>query len=506
MNRREFIAGTGVGLGMAAQASQAAEATVSIDTGRELGRVDPMVFGHFLEHLERVVYGGVFDPGSKFADEEGFRADVIDAIKEMGGARVLRWPGGNFVSYYHWKDGIGPRGQRPRRYDVVWKQHESNQFGTDEYLALCRKLGCEPFITVNMGSGTIEEACQWVEYCLHENRKPPVKIWGLGNEHFGPWQVGHYTPQEYARKARQFGQFMRAVSPGIDLVGVGWLDPEWNEALLTECGRDLDWLTIHLYGHRRHLDGVDDFDEITATPALFERDIARMAAQLDDWERRNPRERPIAISLEEWNGRHQKTVPGRRGLQLLRESPRNIVDALFVAGVFHSCLRLARRVRMSNYVFIVNAHGPIHAYPEGIVKTAVFDVFRLFATRLESVSIGAAVKGESYTTATRWEGKPDSATATRIDCAATRSVDSRHLRVSFVNRYKERDAFVKLDLGGWHAKPGGVLHTLTAPALDTINSLSQPDAVRAKSAQLPGPVAHVRLPAHSVCLLELERA
>lgn len=141
----------------------AADADVTVDLGRELGRIDPKVYGHQLEHLERVVYGGVFDPSSPRADAMGLRRDVVEAMREMGGARVIRWPGGNFVSYYHWQDGIGPRGRRPRRYDVVWKAYESNHFGTDEFLALCRAMECEPFITANMGSGTIEEACRWVE-------------------------------------------------------------------------------------------------------------------------------------------------------------------------------------------------------------------------------------------------------------------------------------------------------------------------------------------------------
>ncbi|MGH9846879.1 MAG: alpha-N-arabinofuranosidase, partial [Blastocatellia bacterium] len=154
--------------------SSAIQAAVTINPKQELGRIDPKLYGHQIEHLERVVYGGFFDPQSRFADKDGLRNDVIEAVKEMGWARVMRWPGGNFASYYRWKDGIGPRDKRPRRYDVVWQNYESNQFGTDEFLALCRRLECEPFITVNMGSGSVEEACQWVEYCRLEKRQPPV--------------------------------------------------------------------------------------------------------------------------------------------------------------------------------------------------------------------------------------------------------------------------------------------------------------------------------------------
>ena len=234
------------------------------------------------------------------------RSDVIRAIQDMGGARILRWPGGNFASYYRWKDGIGPREKRPRRFDVVWRNYESNHFGTDEYLALCRKLNCEPFITVNMGNGGLEEACEWVEYCRRDKRQPAVRVWGLGNETYGPWQVGHSSAAEYARKAKQFGQFMRAVEPDLQYVGVGHKDEAWNDAVLKGCGSLLDWLSIHLYAHRHFLDGEDDYDSTVAAPAVFERSMRNMADQIAEWERTSPRQKPLQICLEEWNVRHFK--------------------------------------------------------------------------------------------------------------------------------------------------------------------------------------------------------
>ncbi|MGH9842314.1 MAG: alpha-L-arabinofuranosidase C-terminal domain-containing protein, partial [Blastocatellia bacterium] len=289
----------------------------------------------------------------------------------------------------------------------------------DEYLALCRRLECEPFITVNMGSGSVEEACQWVEYCRLEKRQPPVNIWGLGNEHYGPWQVGHYTAEEYARKAAQFGQFMQAVQPGqpgLKFMGVCYNQPEWIEAVLKRCGSMLEWVSIHLYGHRDFHDGADDFDQIAATPVFFEREIKEMADQMALIEPRLRRKEPLKICLEEWNDRHS-----RQG-QLWRESPRNIVDALFVAGVFNVCQRLSARVTMTNYVFIVNAHSPIFVYPEGIVKTPLFDLYRLYATKMQPVAIGAEVKTESFSAelakATVGHSKDPNAgrvSATRVD-------------------------------------------------------------------------------------------
>jgi alpha-N-arabinofuranosidase len=514
MDRRAFL-GTASGLaatsaawkaawGASLQAAPTVRATVTIDPGREIGRMDPKLYGHFLEHVERVVYGGVFDPGSRFADDLGLRKDVVAAIREMGGARVLRWPGGNFASYYRWKDGIGPREKRPRRYDVAWRNYESNRFGTDEYLALCRHLGCEPFITVNMGNGTLEEACEWVEYCRLSDRQPPVRIWGLGNELYGRWQVGHCTAAEYAHKAEQFGQFMRSVEPDLKLVGVGSRSPEWNDGVLKGCGAMLDWLTIHLYGHRTFLDGDDDFDSIVATPALFEREIKEMIDQIAALEPAMRRREPLKVCLEEWNDRHMKKGAGTtRNPGLIRESPRNIVDALFVAGVFNCCQRLSERVTMTNYVFVVNAHGPIFAYPDGLVKSAVFDVFRLYATRLQPVAVQANVQCEKFSALISWEGRQQQVAAERLDVSATRSVDGRKLSVALLNRYKTSTMRVALELSGRAPAAGVALHSLYAPDINAVNSLQEPNKVRSVSRALNGALQYVDLPPHSVNLLEL---
>ncbi|HWQ53975.1 MAG TPA: alpha-L-arabinofuranosidase C-terminal domain-containing protein [Bryobacteraceae bacterium] len=503
MNRRTFITAAAA-LPVAVATPPAARASVTLDPSRDIGRIHPWLYGHFLEHVERVVYGGVFEPGSKFADQEGMRRDVIDAIKEMGGARIARWPGGNFVSYYRWKDGIGPREKRPRRFDVVWGQQESNQFGTDEYLSLCRKLECDPFITVNMGTGGRDEACEWVEYCRHSKRQPPVKVWGLGNEHFGPWQVGHYTAEEYGHKAQQYGQFMRVVAPDIELVGVGDTSPAWNEGVLRKCGETIDWLTIHLYGHRHFLDGADDYDSTVASPELFYRDMKAMADQLEQYEANSKRKRPIRISLEEWNGRHFKTNAGNsRSPGLVRESPRNIVDALFVAGVFNACHRLASRVAMSNYVFITNAHGPLFVSPEGLVKSAVFDVFRLYATRMQAVAMAADVRAESFAGTVKWSRGEERVTVSRLDVSATRSEDGRRISLALINRHKHDGCRVALDCKGRRIAPGGVLHTLHASDLAAVNTVADPKRVRSTTSELSGLIQSVDLPAHSVNILEL---
>jgi alpha-L-arabinofuranosidase len=484
------------------------QATVTIDAAREVGRIDPMVYGHQLEHLERVVYGGVFDPSSPYADATGLRQDVVQAVKEMGGARVIRWPGGNFVSNYHWTDGIGPRNQRPRRLDLAWGTYESNHFGTDEFLALCRDLECEPFINTNMGSGSLLEATRWVEYTRREGRQPPARIWGLGNEHFGAWQVGHYTAEEYGRMAAQYARFMRVVEPDLRFVGVGGfrVDSDWNETVLRHIGDRIEWLSHHVYGHRYHHEGVDDFDQAVATPAIFERDLRVMADQITHAERTLARTEPLRICLEEWNTRH--SVGGR----LRRESPRNIGDALFIAGVFNACHRLSERVTMTNYIFLVNAHAPIEVTPTSLLRSATFDVYRLYGTRMQPVAVATEVETEQFTAtlppstmAGKQNPENNRVTTARLDASATRSVDGRSMAIALLNLDRSRPARVALAVRGRRLPPTGTIHTLSAPGVEAVNTLDHPDVVRAVTRTL-GRTDAIELPPHSVNVVELELA
>lgn len=509
MNRREFLnvsALSGVGIIAGLRSTRAGEATaeasVTVYPKREIGRIDKKIYGHFLEHVENVVYGGIYDPDSKFADENGLRADVIQAIKDMGGAHVIRWPGGNFVSYYHWRNGIGPKKDRPRKYDVVWGSYESNHFGTDEFLYLCKELECEPFITANMGNGTIDEACEWVEYCKSKKDVPPVKIWGLGNEHFGPWQVGYYTAEQYGRMAQQYGQFMRAIDKNIELVGVGFTEPDWNETVLKHSGRQLDWLTLHMYGHRDFHDGVDDFDQLMATTDVFEREIKEMSDVIAVYEQKNGLDKKIRICLEEWNDRH------RRKNVLWRESPRNIVDALFVSKVFNLCQRWSNRVAMSNYVFLLNAHAPIVARPEGIIKSATYDVYRLYAQAMQPLAIQADVECAQFSARVPhpvgYQVAPETVVSSnRLDVSASRALDGKKVTLSLLNLDKAKPVNVRLELADTKIIPGYTWHTLHTESLNAVNTLQEPNNVRSSTRRISGRPDRIELSPHSLNIIEL---
>ncbi|MGH2371713.1 MAG: alpha-N-arabinofuranosidase, partial [Chloroflexota bacterium] len=285
--------------------------TITVDAGREIGRINRNIFGHFIEHLGRCVYGGVYEPDSPLADERGFRADVLETMKHVG-VPNLRWPGGNFASAYHWEDGVGPREARVPRFDLSWRALEPNTFGTDEFLAYAAELGAEPYICVNTGSGTLDEAARWVEYCnLPVERFPSrhalmraqnghpdpygAKLWGIGNEVYGSWQVGHAGPDGYARKCREYAYFMRAVDPSIKLVAVGADLPEWDETVLKLAGDAVDYISIHQYH------GSEDYLATVGAAAYVEQRLALLGSVIDSARRTLARETPVQIAMDEWN-------------------------------------------------------------------------------------------------------------------------------------------------------------------------------------------------------------
>ena len=234
-------------------------ARIAIDEERVIGRISPLLFGGFIEHMGRCVYQGIFDPGSALADEHGLRTDVLAALRELN-PRIIRYPGGNFLSGYHWRDGVGPIAQRPRCRELAWQSIETNHFGTHEFITLCRMLGAEPMLGVNLGTGTIEEAGAYVEYCnapagtLEADRRVAngapepfgVRYWCLGNEMDGPWQIGHMDATAYAIKAREAAKLMKWHDPSIRLTLCGSSSshmptyPEWDRIALEICWEYVD--------------------------------------------------------------------------------------------------------------------------------------------------------------------------------------------------------------------------------------------------------------------------
>ena len=267
--------------------------TIGLHTEFAVGHVDPRLFGGFMEHIGRCVYGGLYDPDSAHADEDGFRADVMAALRRLN-MTAMRYPGGNFASGYHWRDGVGPRQRRPAVRELAWQSIEPNRFGTDEYIKLCRKMGWTPMIAVNLGTGTPEEARNWVEYCncpagtryanmRAENGSPEphaVKLWCLGNEMDGPWQLGHVPAEQYAVRARQAAKMMKDADGTIELVACGSCGVsmptymEWDRVVLDGLGDLADYVSLHRYVGNHN----DDTADYLAVTNSIDRQIEEMDA------------------------------------------------------------------------------------------------------------------------------------------------------------------------------------------------------------------------------------
>ena len=273
----------------------ASKARIKIDTERVIGEIDPKIYGNFIEHLGRCIEGGIFDENSPLSDANGYRRDVLDAVRKLN-VSILRWPGGNFSSNYHWKDGIGPRDKRPPRLEMAWGTVESNRFGTHEFLNYCEMLGTEPYICANLGTGTWQEAQQWVEYVnssqdtamtrlRRENgRRDPWKVtyWGLGNEMDGPWQMGHRSAEDYGKFALEAAKLMKWTDPNIKLIaagssnynnGIDWIG--WNRTVLDFLKTHADYLSLHMYVGNTANDFGDFLAVLSDTPGPHQDDGGR---------------------------------------------------------------------------------------------------------------------------------------------------------------------------------------------------------------------------------------
>ena len=492
---------------------------IGIDLHRRLGTVDRRIFGQFIEHLGRCIYGGVYDEGSPLADARGFRRDVLDAARPLR-IPILRWPGGNFVSGYHWLDGVGEKAKRPRRSELAWYAEESNRFGTDEFIEYCRELGAEPFICVNMGSGTMDEAQAWVEYCngtgntswanLRREQGHPepyrVRYWGLGNEMYGGWQIGNMSAHDYVKKARGFAMVMKRTDPSIQLVGCGlngW--SEWDEITLSGLAEFIDFHSIHLYtGGPDHYATVFQSHQaeraIRICSALIER--VRLAQRIAH---------PIHIAFDEWNvwwrtRSHEDRVGGV-------EERYTLSDALAVATYLNGFIRHCRTVRIANFAQLVNAIAPIFTSPKGLFLQTIYHPLRLYAEHVQDVALDVHVDGETY--ALRPDQEAPSGRVhhvaelgpfTLIDASATCDEAGQAVSVALVNRDRERDLPVTLDLGEAAIAGAVTAWEVNGADVSATNSFEHPSAVDVRERKLEGRGGRLPLvvPAHSVMVLRFE--
>jgi len=470
-----------------------------------LGHISPNVYGMFIEHLGRCIYGGIFDEGSPLSDGEGYRIDVLKACQRLA-PPILRWPGGNFVSGYHWMDGIGPRDERPRRLDLAWFAEESNRFGTDEFIGFCRRLRTEPYICVNAGSGTVEEAAAWVEYCNgwtnthyanlrrgYGNGVPfNVRYWGLGNEMYGSWQIGHLDAEDYAKKALEMAKVMRWTDPSIELVACGLGQPEWDVPVLERLRGLAEYISVHCYV------GSPDYYENVTRVVVMEDILQRTKRSLCEvYELGDPASAPVKIAVDEWNVWYRERGHERYQCHKLEERY-DLADALVVATFVHLFQRECRVVTMANLAQMVNVIAPIVTSPNGLVLQSIYHPLRLL--RWHSGSRAVAVEVECEWLPAEMTGDKD---VPCLDASATLGDDGKILYLSVVNRHKDENVEVPIEVEGariefvrgWE---------VNGPDVHAVNTFAEPDLVTATELSCEGEVKAYSFPAHSHTVLELK--
>lgn len=470
--------------------------------GNSIASVPDELYGSFVEHLGRAVYSGIYEPGHPKADKNGFREDVASMIKELG-ISTVRYPGGNFVSGYNWRDGIGPKAERPVRLDYAWLSKETNQFGIDEFYTWCQKYDLSPMVAVNLGTGTPQDAGYFIEYCnfpggttLSELRKSHgraepynFKLWCLGNEMDGPWQTCHLEAQEYVRKAHETAKIMRWVDPDIKLVGCGSATtllptyPEWDRIVLEGLYDDIDFLSCHHYFEN----STGKTEDFLGSYVLMENFIHTIESTADFVKAKLRSKKDMMISFDEWNiwsiegepWMNYFADPSHRFTEKppLLEQSYTLLDALVFGGLMCTLINHCDRVRMASLAQLVNVIAPIFTKEGGpAIAQTIFYPFKMVSEygRGEALRFFAdvpcieTVHGQTRT----------------LHSSAVYNEERGEIAFFVLNLGKE-SARIELKTEGFGDKEELVSHTiLSGPDLLARNTFETPNAVMSRDSAL----------------------
>ena len=489
------------------------ETRIICDRDFIVGEIDSRIYGSFLEHMGRVIYSGIYEPQNQTADEDGFRTDVLDVVKEMGVSSV-RYPGGNFVSMYRWEDGIGPKEKRPKRLELAWRSVETNEFGTNEFMRWAEKANIQPIFTVNLGTRGIEEAVNYLEYCnfpggtqysdlrrAHGIIEPyKVKMWCLGNEMDGAWQIGHKTAYEYGRLAAETGRAMKTVDPNIELIACGsslsTMDtyPEWDMEVLEQTYDVIDYLALHQYyggqekGTKEFLAQSIDMEEYIRTI----RSVANVVKQ----KRRSKKD--MRFSIDEWG---VWSVPGNTVTAELADHTWEIApsiseqvytleDALLFAQMQMAMLKNADVIKIACQSLLTNISSCIMTEKGGgLWLQTVYYPFYFFANYARGTVLRSQSKGETYD-CERYSKVP------YVNDVIVCNEDAQEINAFLVNRSEEEIVCTKLLLRGFHIKRVKESWCLSAKDKKLTNQLNH-------KAVIPRRKADVKF-TEETCTVELE--
>jgi alpha-L-arabinofuranosidase len=469
-------------------------AHLTIDPHFVVGPINRRLFGSFVEHLGRCVYDGIYEPTHPDADENGFRRDVIELVKELG-VSTIRYPGGNFVSGYRWEDGVGDRSTRPRRLDLAWHSLETNEIGLDEFAVWLRSVGAELMYAVNLGTRGVQEALDVLEYAnvpggtdLSERRIAngaptpyDIRMWCLGNEMDGPWQLGHDTPLAYGRLAVKTARAMRQVYPGLELVVCGSSSAQmplfgtWERIVLEETYDEVDYISCHAY--YEPLEG--DYGSFLASAVNMDNFIESVVATADHVKAERGSDKTINISFDEWNvWYHSRSQAARlTDPKEWPEAPRlledvySVVDAVVFGSLLISLVRHADRVTAASLAQLVNVIAPIMTEPGGPAwRQTTFFPFAVMSRLAKGVALELKLDGPTYETARH-------GTAGVVDAVATHDAEAGETTVFVVNRSLDEEAEFVIDsalLGDVKVVAAESLHD---DDMHAANTLADPERV-----------------------------
>jgi alpha-L-arabinofuranosidase len=467
-----------------------------IDKDYVIGDIDPKLFGSFIEHLGRAVYTGIYEPGHSSADEQGFRKDVMELVKDLN-VSVVRYPGGNFVSGYKWTDGIGPREDRPRRLDYAWLSVETNEIGIDEFVDWCRKVDTQVMAAVNLGTGTPQDAGYMLEYCNHpsgtywsdlrrkngHNDPHNIKLWCLGNEMDGPWQTCHLSAEDYGKKALETAIIMKWIDPTVQLVASGsstpWLPtyPEWDRVVLEHVYDNVDYISLH-----RYYENDGDIGDFLASFMDMNDFIHTVSSVADYVKAKNRSKKKLMLSFDEWNVWYQKKqtrFPWEVAPPLL-EDVYSLLDALVFGGLICTLLNNCDRVKMACLAQLVNVIAPIYTQANGkVIKQAIFYPFQQAALYGTGKSLKTLMNCPTFETKSY-------GSAPVLQSAATYDESNGSVTVFILNCDQKEEVELALDLRSFEGLTC-VEHIITdGPLLDAKNTFENPDAVKPRTMKLAG--------------------
>lgn len=482
------------------------KAAVTAHARYVVSNIDPRLYGSFIEHLGRAVYTGIYEPGHASADENGMRQDVIDLVKELN-VPIVRYPGGNFVSAYNWEDGIGPKEQRPTRLDLAWHTSDSNQVGIHEFADWCTSANTDMMLAFNLGSRGLDEARNFLEYVNHpggsrwsdlrikNGRREPfdVKLWCLGNEMDGPWQIGHKTADEYGRLAHETAKALRAFDKSLELVVCGSSNakmptyPEWEATVLDHTYNEVDYISLHMYFENE----AHDTANYLAVSEKLDDYIMSVAGVIDYIKAKKRSTKQVYISFDEWNvwyhskEQDRKILEGNDGWPSappLLEDIYNFEDVLQVGLILNTFIRRANVVKIACLAQLVNVIAPIMTVPDGPAwRQTTFYPFLFASLYGRGKALDLRVESPTY--------KSDVAgDVAYVDVAGTYDEATGHVTFFAVNRHASEAIDVDLALEGFGGASIADHQVMTHTDLRATNSAENPNNVVPK----PGSGAAVK--------------